>query len=58
MASTMNTEAAAASELLEDQVIEEGDETVVPVHDDAGPPDAEELVGHDLDYIVEIPAHN
>ena len=57
MASTTNTKATAHSELLEEQVIEESDEAMVPVHDDAGPPDAEELVGHDLDYIVEIPAH-
>ena len=29
----------------------------MPVHDDAGSLDGEELVRHDLDYIVEIPAH-
>ena len=46
-----------ASELLEEHVAEEADQAVVPVHDDAGPLDAEHLIGHDIDYIVKIPAH-
>jgi len=57
MTSTTNDKYDAASELLEEQEVEEADEAMVPVHDDAGPLGAQNLIGHDLDYIVKIPAH-
>ena len=58
MASAALAEAIAASELREDQVLEQAEQAAVPVQDDAGPLDGQGLLDHDLDYIMEIPAHH
>ena len=50
--------ALATSKLGEDQVFEEMQQAVVPIHDYGRPLDGQGLLGHDLDYIIKVPAHN